>query len=138
MPTIREQRAHVKATGRRQRDGGLSQLGRESLVGAAARDVAPVRRPYLVATQLADRTGLTIGVSHFPPGTSKWNKIEHRLFCHISENWRGRPLVDHETIVQSIGSAHNEGALREGQARGLRSAMGSADRRCGKSSHGAL
>ena len=62
--------------------------------------------------RLADRTGLTIGVSHFPPGTSKWNKIEHRLFCHITENWRGRPLVDHETIVQSIGSVRTTTGLR--------------------------
>ena len=54
--------------------------------------------------QFADRTGLTISVSHFPPGTSKWNKIEHRLFCHITENWRGRLLVDQETVVQLIGS----------------------------------
>ena len=61
--------------------------------------------------RLADRTGLTIGVSHFPPGTSKWNKIEHRLFCHITENWRGRPLVDHETIVQSIGSVRTAKGL---------------------------
>jgi len=61
--------------------------------------------------QLADRTGLTIGVSHFPPGTSKWNKIEHRLFCHITENWRGRPLVDHETIVQLIGSVQTSNGL---------------------------
>ena len=53
---------------------------------------------------LAERTGLTIGVSHFPPGTSKWNKIEHRLFCHVTANWRGRPLTDHETVVQLIGS----------------------------------
>lgn len=53
--------------------------------------------------RFADRTGLAISVSHFPPGTSKWNKIEHRLFCHIPENWRGRPLVDHETVVQLIG-----------------------------------
>jgi hypothetical protein len=62
--------------------------------------------------RLADRTGLTIGVSHFPPGTSKWNKIEHRLFCHITENWRGRPLVDHETIVQLIGSVRTTTGLR--------------------------
>jgi hypothetical protein len=61
--------------------------------------------------RFADRTGLTIGVSHFPPGTSKWNKIEHRLFCHITENWRGRPLVDHETIVQSIGSVRTTKGL---------------------------
>jgi Rhodopirellula transposase DDE domain len=61
--------------------------------------------------RLADRTGLTISVSHFPPGTSKWNKIEHRLFCHITENWRGRPLVDHETIVQLIGSVRTSTGL---------------------------
>lgn len=61
--------------------------------------------------ELADRTGLTIGVSHFPPGTSKWNKIEHRLFCHITENWRGRPLVDHETVVQLIGSVRTSAGL---------------------------
>ena len=62
-------------------------------------------------TAARDRTGLTIGVSHFPPGTSKWNKIEHRLFCHITENWRGRPLVDHETIVQLIGSVRTSTGL---------------------------
>jgi hypothetical protein len=54
--------------------------------------------------QLADETGLRITVCHFPPGTSKWNKIEHRMFCHITQNWRGRPLVSHEVIVQLIGS----------------------------------
>lgn len=59
----------------------------------------------------ADRTGLAITVCHFPPGTSKWNKIEHRLFCHITENWRGRPLVDHETIVQLIGSVRTTTGL---------------------------
>lgn len=60
---------------------------------------------------LADRSGLSISVSHFPPGTSKWNKIEHRLFCHLTENWRGRPLVDHETIVQLIGSVRTREGL---------------------------
>lgn len=62
--------------------------------------------------KLADRTGLQIGVSHFPPGTSKWNKIEHRLFCHITENWRGRPLVDHETIVQLIAATRTSKGLK--------------------------
>ena len=61
--------------------------------------------------RLADRTGLAISVSHFPPGTSKWNKIEHRLFCHITENWRGRPLVDHETVIQLIGSVRTTTGL---------------------------
>ena len=51
---------------------------------------------------MADDTGLTIEVSHFPPGTSKWNKIEHRLFCHITANWRGTPLTTYETIVDRI------------------------------------
>ena len=54
--------------------------------------------------RLADETGLRITVCHFPPGTSKWNKIEHRMFCHITQNWRGRPLVSHEVIVRLIGS----------------------------------
>jgi hypothetical protein len=61
--------------------------------------------------RFADRSGLTISVSHFPPGTSKWNKIEHRLFCHITENWRGRPLVDHETVVQLIGNVRTTAGL---------------------------
>jgi Rhodopirellula transposase DDE domain len=61
--------------------------------------------------RFADRSGLTISVSHFPPGTSKWNKIEHRLFCHITENWRGRPLIDHETVVQLIGSVRTTAGL---------------------------
>jgi len=62
--------------------------------------------------KLADRTGLTIGVSHFPPGTSKWNKIEHRMFCHITENWRGRPLLDHEAVVQLIGATRTTTGFR--------------------------
>jgi hypothetical protein len=53
---------------------------------------------------LAVETGLAITVCHLPPGTSKWNKIEHRLFCHITMNWRGRPLTSHEVILQSIAA----------------------------------
>jgi transposase len=53
--------------------------------------------------RLADESGLRISVCHFPPGTSKWNKIEHRMFCHITENWRGRPLVSCEVVVNLIG-----------------------------------
>jgi hypothetical protein len=53
--------------------------------------------------KLSDETGLAIYVRHFPPGSSKWNKIEHRMFCHITENWRGRPLISHEVIVNLIG-----------------------------------
>jgi Rhodopirellula transposase DDE domain len=54
--------------------------------------------------RLADKTGLTIEVSHYPPGTSKWNKIEHRLFCHITRNWQGEPLETHEVVVESIAN----------------------------------
>jgi hypothetical protein len=54
--------------------------------------------------RLASETGLQISVCHFPPGTSKWNKIEHRMFCHITENWRGRPLVSREVVVNLIGN----------------------------------
>src|SRR5260221_3078861 len=53
--------------------------------------------------ELADTLKLAISVCHFPPGTSKWNKIEHRMFCHITENWRGRPLVSREVVVNLIG-----------------------------------
>ncbi len=62
--------------------------------------------------QLADDTRLEIEVSHFPPGTSKWNKIEHRLFCHITANWRGTPLATYETIVDRIGSTRTAAGLR--------------------------
>ena len=54
--------------------------------------------------ELANELNMTIIVRHFPPGTSKWNKIEHRMFCHITENWRGRPLISREVVVQLIGS----------------------------------
>ncbi len=60
---------------------------------------------------LADDTGLRIAVSHLPPGTSKWNKIEHRMFCHITHNWRGRPLESREIIVNLIGSTTTEAGL---------------------------
>jgi hypothetical protein len=53
---------------------------------------------------LANDTGLKISVCHFPPGTSKWNKIEHRMFCHITKNWRGRPLTSRAVVVNLIGS----------------------------------
>ena len=62
--------------------------------------------------RLADDVGLSIHVSHFPPGTSKWNKIEHRLFCHITQNWRGRPLRTFETLVALIGHTRTATGLR--------------------------
>jgi hypothetical protein len=59
----------------------------------------------------ADQTGLTITVCHFPPGTSKWNKIEHRLFSAITQNWRGQPLASYETVIQLIGATHTRTGL---------------------------
>jgi hypothetical protein len=61
---------------------------------------------------LADEIGLRITVCHFPPGTSKWNKIEHRMFCHITENWRGRPLVSRAVVVNLIGSTRTKTGLK--------------------------
>ena len=54
--------------------------------------------------KLADEMGLALTICHFPPGTSKWNKIEHRMFCHITANWRGRPLSSLEVAVNLIGA----------------------------------
>jgi hypothetical protein len=59
--------------------------------------------------KLADELALSIRVSHFPPGTSKWNKIEHKMFCYISKNWRGRPLISRETVVNLIGNTTTTG-----------------------------
>ncbi len=61
--------------------------------------------------RFADETGLTIHVCHLPPGTSKWNKIEHRMFSFISKNWRGRPLLTHATIVNLIGATRTQTGL---------------------------
>jgi hypothetical protein len=62
--------------------------------------------------RLADDLALCIHVSHFPPGTSKWNKIAHRMFCHITKNWRGRPLRTFETLVELIGRTKTATGLR--------------------------
>ena len=71
-----------------------------------------VRLWKLELQRFADETGLSIKVCHFPPGTSKWNKIEHRLFSFITMNWRGKPLISHEVIVELIGSTTNSGGLK--------------------------
>jgi transposase len=69
-------------------------------------------RLWKIALQrLADQTGIVVSVCHFPPGTSKWNKIEHRMFSHITENWRGRPLISHEVIVNLIGNTTTKKGL---------------------------
>jgi len=61
--------------------------------------------------KLADESGLTLTVCHYPPGTSKWNKIEHRLFCHITQTWRGQPLTSRETVVELIASTTTKAGL---------------------------
>ena len=66
----------------------------------------------LALQQLADALGLRLTVCHFPPGTSKWNKIEHRMFCHITRNWRGRPLTSYAVIVQLIGNTRTTEGLK--------------------------
>lgn len=70
-------------------------------------------RLWKVALQdLATGLGMSIHVCHFPPGTSKWNKIEHRMFCHITQNWRGCPLVSHEVIINLIANTSTDQGLR--------------------------
>lgn len=71
-----------------------------------------VRLWKIALQKLVDETGLHITVSHFPPGTSKWNKIEHRMFSHISMNWRGKPLTSHEVIVNLIANTTTEKGLK--------------------------
>jgi transposase len=73
---------------------------------------AHVRLWKLELQKLADETGLEISVCHLPPGTSKWNKIEHRLFSFISQNWRGKPLVSHQVIVNLIAATTTKTGLR--------------------------
>jgi hypothetical protein len=61
--------------------------------------------------KLADETGLDLQVCHYPPGTSKWNKIEHKLFCHITQTWRGKPLISRQTVVELIASTTTKAGL---------------------------
>ncbi len=78
-------------------------------------------RMWKVALQgLSDATGLKISACHFPPGTSKWNRIEHSLFCHITQNWRGRPLVSREVVVSLIAATTTTKGLTVNAALDLR------------------
>jgi len=73
---------------------------------------ARVRLWKVELQKLADETGLTLEVHHYPPGTSKWNRIEHRLFCRITQNWRGRPLTDRMTVIELIGATTTKTGLK--------------------------
>ena len=83
-----------------------------SLLIDAAREVGKLDALAAELQKLADETDLHISVCHLPPGTSKWNKIEHRLFSFISQNWRGKPLVSHEVIVNLISATTTETGLK--------------------------
>ena len=82
---------------------------------------ARVRLWKIELQKLADETRLAIHVCHYPPGTSKWNKIEHRLFCHITQNWRGRPLTDRLAVVELIGATTTKTGLKVESALDTRS-----------------
>ena len=73
---------------------------------------ARVRLWKIELQKLADETRLTLRVHHYPPGTSKWNRIEHRLFCHITQNWRGRPLTDRVAVVELISATTTKAGLK--------------------------
>ena len=73
---------------------------------------ARVRLWKVELQKLADETALTLHVHHYPPGTSKWNKIEHRMFCHITQNWRGRPLESRMAVVELIGATTTKTGLK--------------------------
>ena len=73
---------------------------------------ARVRLWKVELQKLADETDLVLRILHYPPGTSKWNRIEHRLFCHITQNWRGRPLTDRLAIVELIGATTTKAGLK--------------------------
>ena len=72
---------------------------------------ARVRLWKVELQKLADQTALTVTVAHHPPGTSKWNRIEHRMFAFISQNWRGKPLLTHKVIVQLIAATRTTSGL---------------------------
>ena len=80
--------------------------------GGGGSNGSRVRLWKLELQKLAAETGLEMAVCHFPPGTSKWNKIEHRLFSAISQNWRGKPLISHEVMVELIGATTTKTGLK--------------------------
>ena len=73
---------------------------------------ARVRLWKIELQRFADETGLVLNVHHYPPGTSKWSRIEHRLFCHITQSWRGRPLTDRMAVVEMIAATTAKAGLK--------------------------
>ena len=97
-----------KRRARRKHSAELKAQGKEARNNNGNR----VRLWRLELQRLVDETGLEVQVCHFPPGTSKWNKIEHRMFCHITNNWRGRPLLSRQVVVNLIDSVTTEQGLQ--------------------------
>jgi len=89
---------------------GLSEAGKRRWAAVEARSIG--RGGVSMVSRATGMSRLTIDVCHFPPGTSKWNKIEHRMFCHITRNWRGRPLESTEVIVKLIGATTTAAGLK--------------------------
>jgi hypothetical protein len=99
----------------------LDQMGRQRYPNARELTItadcggsngARVRLWKVELQKFADATGLVIKVRHYPPGTSKWNRIEHRMFCHITQNWRGRPLADRAAVVELIAATTTKAGLQ--------------------------
>jgi hypothetical protein len=99
----------------------LDQMGRERYPNARELTITAdgggsngsrVRLWKIELQKFADATGLVVHVHHYPPGTSKWNKIEHRLLCHITQTWRGRPLTDRLAVVELIAATTTKTGLR--------------------------
>jgi hypothetical protein len=90
----------------------ITQSATEPFVLARDTNGYRVRAWKIELAALAAQTGLTVTVCHLPPGTSKWNRIEHRLFSHITMNWRGRPLTSHEVVVATIAATTTRSGLR--------------------------
>lgn len=112
-PTISNIMADIRAW--RQRMGLLRHPDMRELTITADCGGSNGARVRLWKTELqrfADETGLILHVHHYPPGTSKWNGIEHRLFCHITQNWRGRPLASRMTVVELIGATTTNAGLK--------------------------
>jgi hypothetical protein len=108
----------------------LDQMGRERYPNARELTITAdgggsngsrVRLWKIELQKFADATGLIVHVHHYPPGTSKWNKIEHRLFCHITQTWRGRPLTDRLAVVELIAATTTKTGLRVESALDTRS-----------------
>ena len=94
----------------RPRYPGMSELTITADCGGS--NGARVRLWKVELQKLADETGLTLRVHHYPPGTSKWNKIEHRMFCHITQNWRGQPLESRAAVIELIGRTTTKTGLK--------------------------